>query len=617
MNSKNTFPFMCGVKLGEHSKDVESLTREIKERVIDMGCNFVYIRTKFGEKLPPEVFYKWSKILSDNKIYFHFGSHRPPNMSIGLFDEQTVEKMKEIAGEYFLGDAISEPGTAAACNFTGYYPPAGHLQNKPYTECADMKEAHDRYVNTVKSYVELNRKINIPNIINVEATALPKYNLEAGIDIPVLELMNGNPDELIPFSRGAARAYNCNIWGALIAHEWYGGIRHTDILKRKRLQLAYKYAYLSGADIILMESGDEKIKSYGEEYDYDSELCQEYRKVLKDTCDYASSDNRPRGGPTTEFAFVSGRYDAWSGFCGSSLWDQYERKEWGHGEAEYSWKIINELGVRRKWADVANYGDNDTSAFPAYGTYDVVPIEADIDSLSKYKYLVFMGWNTMTNEDANKLAEYVRRGGNLLMSMAHLNQNTKRNSDYLPIDNDIMEELCGVRFTGEVVSTNSGTKFVRNSLNKDILYPGSDSTWCDPLFSAGFADYAKVELCGAKSVGTLSDSFWGMGNCDICSVVEHAIGKGVVTLVTSINYPGNMALYPLYSALVKEFVSSSSRNCKIKVIGSDRVRYAVYGDEKIYLLNTDYDMPITVKVINGEKESIVTLESLELKSIQL
>jgi hypothetical protein len=68
---------------------------------------------------------------------------------------------------------------------------------------------------------------------------------------------------------------------------------------------------------------------------------------------------------------------------------------------------------------------------------------------------------------------------------------------------------------------------------------------------------------------------------------------------------------------VREFVSSSSRNCKVKVIGSERVRYAVYGEEKIYLLNTDYDMPVTVKVINGEKESVVTLESLELKAVQI
>lgn len=71
---------MCGVKLGEHSKDVESLSREIKERVIDAGYNFVYIRTKHGEKVSPEVLFQWAKILSENKIYFHFGSHRPPKI---------------------------------------------------------------------------------------------------------------------------------------------------------------------------------------------------------------------------------------------------------------------------------------------------------------------------------------------------------------------------------------------------------------------------------------------------------------------------------------------------------------------------------------------------------
>lgn len=201
--------------------------------------------------------------------------------------------------------------------------------------------------------------------------------------------------------------------------------------------------------------------------------------------------------------------------------------------------------------------------------------------------------------------------------MAHLNQNAKRNSDFLPIDNDLLEALCGVRFTGDVICTNSGTKFIRNSSNKEILYPGSDSDWCDPLYSAGYAEYAKVELIHAHSVGTLSDSFWGKGNCNVCSVVENVIGKGVVTLVTSTNYPGNPALYPLYSALVREFVSSSARNCRIKVIGSDRIRYTVYRNERIYLLNTDYDMPVTVKIINGEREMIVTLESLELKAVPL
>lgn len=608
---------LCGVKLGEHSKDNESLTREIEERVIDYGCNFVYIRAKFGDKVDKEVYFNWAKILSDNKIYFHFGSHRPPRTSVEQFDSEMIAKMKEIAGEYFIGDAISEAGTSAASNFEGYFTPVGHVTNKPYSDCKDMKEAHDRYVDMVKSYVEKNRKVNIPNIVNIEATALPKYSLEAGGDIPVVELMNGNPDEIIPFFRGSARAYNCKLWGSLIAHEWYGGMRHSDILKRKRMELAYKYTYLSGSNIILMESGDERVNSYGQSHEASSELCQEYQNVIKNIADYAKKDSRPSGGPLVDFAFVSGRYDAWSGFCGSSLWAQFGRSDWGHKESEYSWKIAEEIGTRRKWADVANYGDYDTSAFPAYGAYDVVPIEADIDVLCKYKYLVFLGWNTMTEDDAKKLVEYARRGGTVLMGLAHLNTNVKRDGKYLPINNNLIEELCGIHLTGNTVNTNAGTKFVSESLNNNILYPGSSSHNCDPIYSAGFADFAEVELCSAKPAGYLSDSFWGYGNCSDFSVVENKIGLGQVITVTSTNYPGNLALYPLYRALVREVISASSRNCNIKVIGSDRVRYAVYDGGKMYILNTDYDLPVTVKVINGNKEQLVTLESLELKTIDV
>ena len=55
----------------------------------------------------------------------------------------------------------------------------------------------------------------------------------------------------------------------------------------------------------------------------------------------------------------------------------------------------------------------------------------------------------------------------------------------------------------------------------------------------------------------------------------------------------------------------------MKVIGSDRLRYAVYEGNKLYLLNTDYDLPITVKVFFGDREQSVTLESLELKILEL
>ena len=607
---------MCGVKIGEHSFDAEGLLDEIRERVIARGCNFVYIRTKIGEMQEKGAFLKWAKFLAENKIYFHFGTHRPPKESVPQFDEELVSALREIAGEYFVGDAISEPGTAMVSNFAGYYPPAGYLENQPRADFQDMKEAAESYVAAVGTYVEKNRVVNMPNVVNIEATAIIKHNLAAGIDIPILEMMNGNPDTHIPFARGAARAYGKALWGVLIAHEWYGGMRHSDILKRKRLEVAYKYAYMSGANIIVMESGDEAIHAYSQKYDASSELCAEYRKVLSDIAEYAKQDIRPEGGPKSEVAFVSGRYDAWGGFCGSSVWNQFGRPEWGYGDAEYSWKLLDEIGTRRSWSDVSNYGDSDTSAFPAFGMYDVVPIEAGVDALCKYKYLIFAGWSSMTDEDMDKLAEYVRHGGKLLMSAAHLNGNTARDGEFRIPPNEKVEKLFGCRFTGEFRKANSGTKFIKNSVNPEILYPVNEDMMGDPQFSAGYAEYADVELCGGEAIGVLSDSFWKEGNEKLISIVENKLGKGTATLITSVNYPGNLAVYPLYRAIMREIISASARNCKVKVIGSEKVRFAVY-ENKIYLLNTDYDLSATVKLICGEKEQLITLDSLELRAINL
>ena len=74
---------------------------------------------------------------------------------------------------------------------------------------------------------------------------------------------------------------------------------------------------------------------------------------------------------------------------------------------------------------------------------------------------------------------------------------------------------------------------------------------------------------------------------------------------------------PLYRALLREMVTASARSCPIQILGSDRLRYAVYEGNVIYLLNTDYDMPITVKILKGGTQQLVTLDSLELKKMEL
>ncbi len=611
-----------GVHIGEHGFEPEKIIDEIYERCVKPGLNFVTLRPVYRarrDEIPQHYFIKWAKYLAENKIYFIFlytVQHAPEGRE-SLFDADTVAKMREVAGKYFIGDMIGEVGSSHACKFAGYFSNRARRDRAEIkTDYADMKAAHDGYVESVSRYIEVDKKLSMPEIVSVEATGLNKYNAEAGVTIPMLELMCGNPDILVSSLRGTARAIDSKIWGTYIAHEWYGGVRHDDTLKRKRLELEYKYAYIAGTNVFCLESGDELIRSYGHSYDSESEICRDYQTILVDTMELIKQDSRPKGGPKTKLAFVSGLHDAWGGWGGSSVWNQFHRREWGHSDAEYSWRLLDEIGAKRQWTDIANYGKNDLSAYPAYGMYDIVPIEADIDHLSRYDYLVFLGWNSMTDENMDKLSEYVRRGGHLLMSAAHLNYSTVRDGALTLPSNDKLEKLFGCHYSGEVMHTNAGVKFNYNAANESVLYPGTKDLICDPIYSAGYNAWAKFELCGGCDAAIVSDSFV-YNTLNLPAVIENKIGSGVATLVTSVNYPGNGALYPLYRAMMREFITASARECEIKVLGSDRLRWAVYEGNKVYLLNTDYDMPITVKVINGCKKQTVTLEALELKKLEM
>ena len=619
MNMKNT-PLLCGVKLGEHKLDKENLIEEINERVISKGFNFTVINTTFLKTLEDfpthEDFIKWTEHLTKHKIYFHLvrTAQKAPEGKTSQMEEKTVEKMKEIAGEYFLGDAIAEPGLAYSAKGEFFL----SLDYTPNYVWDNVKDAHDRYIKTVSELVKRNQKIGMPASISVESTALTKYNIEAGIKMHIVETPNSDPDFIIPSARGAVNNLSDTpFWGSLIAHEWYGGMRHEDTLKRKRLNLLTKFLYMHGTRTLMLESGDNYVSAYGDSYEWDSEICKHMRNEIDSFVYYSKNDDRPSHSPKVTFGILSGLYDGYAAYSNSSIWAQFGgRREWGHTDAEFSYRLLNSMGAKRRWGDVDNYGDYDTSAFPAYGTYDIVPIEADVNALSKYEYLVMLGWNTMTDENMDKLTEYVRRGGKLLLSGAHLNYSVKREGEFLPPSNEKLEALCGCRYYGEDFSTNYGTKLEYDSLNEKHLYPGTKSLACDPIASAGFVDYMKVELTSARRLGFASDS-WSKPTSLGTTVIENKIGKGTVTFITSKNYPGNPALTPLYSVFFREFISSSARECEIKVIGSDKLRYTVYEGNKIYLLNTDYDLPITVKIIFCGKETLITLDSLELKSVSL
>lgn len=628
-----------GVQIGEHGFVPEKIIEEIKERCVDYGFNFVSLRPR-GDAFAQEYFIEWAKYLAQNKVYFihnYVTQHPPEGMECRL-TAQTIEKMKEVAGEYYLGELFGEAGSQYACKLPGYYIDRASidkemnivqaedydltkyingLANFRLRRYDDMKSAYEGFISVLSKFTAISKKLGTPKTFCVEANAFAKHNAAAGIDMPILEICPGNPDVLVSFFRGVAKAFDSERWGTFVAHEWYGGLRHDDPLKMKRLELTYKYAYLAGSQMFMLESGDSGVSGYGMKLTEESEVCQNYKRVLREMGEFIKNEERPAGGPKVKVGFVSGLYDGWAGKWGRScLYNQFFREEWGYNDPEYSWKILFELNEKRTWSEPENYGEYDTSAYPAYGLYDVVPIEADIDHLSKYDYLIFLGWNTMTAENMKKLTEYVRRGGHLVMSAAHLNTQTKRNGEYIPIDDVLVEELFGSRHFGEIRRTVNGVKFRFDSLDERIKYPRYLKNGCDAMFSAGYADYLHFATLNAKTIAYLADGFIEKPY-DFPAVIENRVGKGVATLFTSVNYPGNQAVYYTYRAIIREIISASARTCDIKVIGSDRVRYSVYEGNKMYLLNTDYDMPAKVKIIHGENEQIVELASLELRSIQL
>ena len=153
-----------GIHIGEHSFDPENVINEIYERCVVPGLNFVTIRTR-REQVPQNYFIRWAKYLAEHKIYFIFLytiQHAPKGRE-SQFDPETVAMMKEIAGEYFLGDMIGETGSSFACKFAGYYKlggqPGKSSEPKLTLDYPDMEAAHRGYVESVSKYIEIDLMI--------------------------------------------------------------------------------------------------------------------------------------------------------------------------------------------------------------------------------------------------------------------------------------------------------------------------------------------------------------------------------------------------------------------------------------------------------------------------
>ncbi len=603
-----------GVRIGEYDFIPETAKDEIQKRCIEKGMNYVEIDLGKSSRPAEDYVLELAKFLAENKVYFVFNTARK-DVSVG-FDSDFAEKIKEVSGEYYLANEFGEVGTRFSCKGSAY-------GKEPFETNADsMTEGKRHLTDKIKEIADLASNGKTAKIAATEPTALITYHAECDtVDYPILEAMCGNPEIMIPVVRGAQRAFEKDFFGTYIAHEWYGGTRNFDMLKRKRLKMAYDYSYMSGSSLLILESGDLFLESH-DAHNYekrtvdDSEICENYRKVISDFAKLVKEDFRPAGGPRVKIAFIQGNLDGYSPWRGgSSLWNQWSREEYGYGEAEFTWRILDDIASKRSWADTHNFGIEDFSSAPAYGMYDIIPATASAEAMKKYDYLIFTGWNTMTDEIYENLKSFVKGGGRLFMCAAHLNTNGKRDGKICLINGGKVGELFGCTLDSEnSYCVNDGYKF-KESIVPGILYPASRDF--DPLFSEGYASYARAELSGGVCSAMLTQSFL-FNEEDYRSkpaVIENKYGEGYTILHTGLDYPSG-ALYPVYRTIVREIMQASHRAADIKVACSDKVRFSVYEGNKMYFLNTDFDCKSYAKITHNGKTTELTLDPCEFKIME-
>ncbi len=600
-----------GFRVGIHDFDPEKVIDVIEKKQTE-GMNYVSISTNHmpggGDKIDQKYFIEWAKYLTERKIYFSFsgGGYRAHSG----FTKETAEKMKEIAGKYFVAYDMGELGTYHSCAGAGYPP----FQK---TIWKDLQQAKDYYIDCVKKGIEGNKMGGTLDVSVVEAFSPIMYNAEAGVTYPTIEFWPADMEISAAFARGAMSSFKNDKWAAYFAHEWYGGLR-WDELKQKRFKMGYDYAYMSGASIFVNEDGEEKAGFRDRKnFDYDHPICQNYRKVMSDFALFAKEDFRPEGGPKVKVAFVYGNLDAYSfGRFSGSIWRGHLQRDFGYDNSEYAWRILENIFIKRRWCDVNNYGEVDLSGAPAYGQYDVISANAGADVFSKYDYLIFCGWNSMTEEIYKNLKTFVERGGRLLMTAAHLNTSIKRDGSISLINNGDVSDLFGCTLDAQnYIESEDGCK-LHPSIVPELLYPTIEFDRGDPSFAEGYMNYAKTTLTTGVSAARLSNKFADKDEEAMpISLVENKCGEGYAILMTNLEYPYGPVV-AMYQMLVREMLTASHRCADVKVYGSDQLRFSVYEGDKVYLLNTDFDNDIVATIDYGTHKEKIILEPCEFKAVE-
>jgi len=515
-------------------------------------------------------------------------------------------------------------GSLIMCEYGGMmlYWPKDYVKGScvPLSITDDFIEAESEMIERLRKIIDYakQKKMASPMICIEASGGVAKHLYKAGIDRVDLEVTyNPNNEFFYSAVKGATEAFDKDRFGVDMAMVWYGGNQH-DELWFKRWRNSLLHAFIRGADPIYTEHGLMDYKALGKDFDSKHPKVKKFRDAVGELAEIAKNHPRPKGFSKAKIAVIHGNLDSFAALGQTHVWGQRHNDDMKNGTAEDSWGLFNTFYQRLPWEFRYKCGDSDYSGNPPFGQLDVIPAESSLELMQQYDGLIFLGWNTMTQGLYQKLTGFVKNGGHLLATAAHLNCVSSRKQTFSAINNGDVRELFGVTVNVESSENLSlGIKFKQNPSLGNYKFP----LWspnCDPKYCEGSFPMTKMEVHSAEVLAVGSEKFvdndW---NSDEIVLTGNQCGEGMAFLVNSMEYPGHPGLKSFYRDLLQFF--NSAWHDELTVECSDRVKYSVYQENNfyiVYLLNTEENVSQEILVSFGKNKKIaVSLKAGELKAV--
>lgn len=361
----------------------------------------------------------------------------------------------------------------------GKYSPVYNKKGEPR-----IYYAGDNVSNVKEAYGELVK--NLARTAEQGATrhtgVTPLFNafVDAGYKWLGYESMYGPHELILGAIRGISNSIGNKSFGTHLALQW-STMPSYDPAHFVRYRLSLFLSYMHGVTNINTEEGLWTIETPLADHDRFSHTCTEHRKEQYSLSSYIKTHTR-RGKQVRNIAMMVGKYDGMDCFSTGAVYGQ-SGEYWKYNTPEYSWDLLKVFYPEAQIGAIYHFikkdgGENLTQNEKAYmearieikeaakkyqslGYFSSTPygvidlISADATNLCDYKAIFFTGWNTCSEQQLERLCDYMAGGGKLVMAKPHLYDSVSREEvltgKALPLASPVTQRLLSYEKTGNLI----------------------------------------------------------------------------------------------------------------------------------------------------------------------